>query len=98
MTSNPSKWVPVTPPHHIGTFMLRSCKKIMPTLQALTWSPYLNSHPFHSPHSTWRDLSKSDHVAEASWCWLAEIQATVHFVSSTQNILKLSTRASLEPT
>lgn len=52
----------------------------------------------HCLQSELRVLSKSDHVAEASWCWLAEIQATVHFVSSTQNILKLSTRASLEPT
>lgn len=81
--------------------MLRSCKKtplIMSTLQALTWSPCLNYHPFHSPHSIWRDLSKSDHVSESSWCWLAEIQATVHFVSCTQTIVKLSARASLEPT
>lgn len=57
--------------------MLRSCKKtplIMSTLQALTWSPCLNSYPFHSPHSSWRDLSKSDHVSE-SWCWL--LSATV---------------------
>ena len=60
-------------------------------------SPCLISHPFHSPHSRWRELSKSDHVSEASWYWLAKIRATVRFVSSTQTILKLSTRASLLP-